>query len=785
MARSGEEWAERDAAIQWVVVTVMLALGVSYLLAVFSFALTNLIPYGISQDQMLRVWRFVKRCFNPIEPMYLLSVYWKWIVKAYKAQGELPVYFWLPVLPFFSFFAILITGISTNPHSWLSTIHGAGRIATKKDIEKMGLFRGFIVVLGRWHGKLLRLPETLSVLVLAPPGTGKTVGVVMPTIFESNNISIIVNDPKPELCYKTSGYRQTIGPVFVINWGAEDEPDKGIYYPSWNMLSNTCLPPFGPARDMYVDSMVNVLVEEPKGGADPHWAKTGRNALTGFIHFVVGKCEHARANDYFIGRLYEGKLDDKDREVLEGYYLEMTDADAAEALEHLRNGTLTLDNYVAVGTWEMLPESWVGAEPCIAMILDWLTEAQMQMAAEIKRKTEEGDQMAALADPMRDMLDQAVAECKRYGYAHRAVVELNQLSGTPDKERGSILSTALTGIGIFKNSAVRSRTKMSDFIFKDLRGMKDPITGEMKSIAIYLSVNQVDARALNIITGTFVELMSNFLIANPPNFKQADGSKTGPFPTLFVLDEFPQMPKLGAVKDGPAVGRGQKVSYLLIGQDLGQISGQYGKDDLETIISTTAAKIILSQNNEQTAQRFEKMIGTKTVEIASKSRTEGWSKQATPFSANVSRSLNATAVIGASQMLSLPSTQQIVLMQGYMNRPIMADAPRWFLDKEMTRKCNIPPSPYVPYWVVAQREDTDVSALQGLIDIADDDGADDATDEMIKEYEEDREYGVDDFDDEEFMPDDDDGESDGESAKGKDDGEYDDENYDDYIDEKF
>lgn len=773
MARTGEEWAEREAAIQWVLMTVLIAFIVSYLLAILSFAMTNLIPRGISQDNMLLIWKFIKKA--AIQPMYLLGIYWKWLVKAFKAQNELPFYFWLPTIPFFSFFVILTTGLVTNPHSWLSTIHGSGRIATKKDIEKMGLFKGFIVVLGRWHGKLLRLPETLSVLVLAPPGTGKTVGVVMPTIFESNNISIIVNDPKPELCYKTSGYRQTIGPVFVINWGAEDEPEKGIYYPSWNMLSGTCLPPFGPARDMYVDSMVNVLVEEPKGGADPHWAKTGRNALTGFIHFVVGKCERARANDYFIGKLYEGKLDDKDREVLEGYYMDMTDADAAEALEHLRDGTLDLNNYVPIGTWEMLPESWVGAEPCIAMILDWLTEAQMQMAAEIKRKTEEGDQMAALADPMRDMLDQAVAECKRYGYAHRAVVELNQLSGTPDKERGSILSTALTGIGIFKNSAVRSRTKMSDFIFKDLRGMKDPITGEMKSIAIYLSVNQVDARALNIITGTFVELMSNFLIANPPNFKQGDGSMTGPFPTLFVLDEFPQMPKLGAVKDGPAVGRGQKVSYLLIGQDLGQISGQYGKDDLETIISTTAAKIILSQNNEQTAQRFEKMIGTKTVEIASKSRTEGWSKQATPFSANVSRSLQGTAVIGASQMLSLPSTQQIVLMQGFMNRPIMADAPRWFLDKEMTRKCNIPPSPFVPYWVVAQREDTDVNALQGLIDIAEEE--EDSTDEFIKEY---QEYDVDDFDE------DDDGyDEDEEYEEDEEEGEYDNENYDDFIDEKI
>ena len=304
----------------------------------------------------------------------------------------------------------------------------------------------------------------------------------------------------------------------------------------------------------------------------------------------------------------------------------------------------------------------------------------------------------------------------------------------------------------------------------------------MKSSEIYLSGNQVDARALKIITGTFVELMYNFLIATPPNFKLGDGTKTGPFPALFVLDEFPQRPKLGAVKDGPAVGRGQKVSYLLIGQDLGQMSGQYGKDDLETIISTTAAKIILSQNNEQTAQRFEKMIGTRTVEIASSSRTEGWSKQATPFSKNVSRSLQGTAVIGASQMLSMPSTQQIVLMQGFMNKPIMADAPRWFWDKEMTAKCNIPPSPFVPYWIVAQREDSDVSALQGLIDIEDeeDDEEEKAADDMADEYienEEDGEYDDDDDYDIDDLEEDDEENSEGES--------YDDNNYDDFIDEKY
>ena len=261
------------------------------------------------------------------------------------------------------------------------------------------------------------------------------------------------------------------------------------------------------------------------------------------------------------------------------------------------------------------------------MILEWITEAQIKQAQDIKRRIEEGDQMAAMSDPMRTMLEEAVDEARRFGYSPRCITELSQLSSMPDKERGSVLSTGFAGIGIFKNSAVVSRTSFSDLQFKDLRGMKDPITGEWKPISVYLSVNQVDARALGVISGTFIELMSSYLIANPPKFVNKTDGQMGPFPCLFVLDEFPQMPKLKAIIDGPAVGRGQKVSYLLIGQDLGQISGKYGKDDLETVISTTACKIILSQNNEQTAQRFSKMIGNKTVQTTSYSKNEAaWAK---------------------------------------------------------------------------------------------------------------------------------------------------------------
>ena len=79
--------------------------------------------------------------------------------------------------------------------------------------------------------------------------------------------------------------------------------------------------------------------------------------------------------------------------------------------------------------------------------------------------------------------------------------------------------------------------------------MKDPITGEWKPISVYLSVNQVDARALGVISGTFIELMSSYLIANPPKFVNKTDGQMGPFPCLFVLDEFPQMPKLNAIID--------------------------------------------------------------------------------------------------------------------------------------------------------------------------------------------------------------------------------------------
>ncbi|MBO6281602.1 MAG: type IV secretory system conjugative DNA transfer family protein [Alphaproteobacteria bacterium] len=711
----GEEWKEYDKAVHWMTVAFFICLGLSIVLFIFAPPLSYLVAHGISKSSFAVVDKFLKLIVS--NPDHIFQIYSRWFKQVFNYSGPFALSMWIPALPFLTIPVGLVIAGFLSPYKFQVNFQGSARVAELRDIKQMALlgFDGFCQVVGKFDGKFLMLKETLATLCCAPPGTGKTAGVVIPTIFNSQKLSIVVNDPKPELCYSTSGARAKVGPVFIINWGAEDNPSEGIYYPSWNPLSPNCIPEQGPDRDMYVDSMCNILVEDPKGGADPHWSQTGRAALTGFIQFMVSKCDRARANDYFIGRIYEGKLDEKDKEVLEGYYMDMRDPAAPRAIQNLKNGTLTMENYLPIGTWNLLPSRWMGREACIAMIMEWMTEAQISAAQEIQRRLDEGDQSAMMADPTGDMLEEAIQEARNYGYAQRCVTELSTLRNTPDKERGSILSTAFAGINVFKNQAVKARTSFSDLQFKDLRGMKDPVTGEWKPISVYLSVNQVDARALGVISSTFIELMSSYLISNPPNHVNRTDGKMGPFPALFILDEFPQMPKMKAIIDGPAVGRGQKVSYLLIGQDLGQISGKYGKDDLETVISTTACKVILSQNNEVTAQRFSKMIGNKTVRVSSFSRTEGsLGKDFNPLAKNVNYQLQGIPVISSTQLLSLPMLKQVVLMQSYIDRPIIADAPRYYLDKKMLSMSKIPPAPNVPDWIVAQREDINDDMLAKL-----------------------------------------------------------------------
>ncbi|MHA1549934.1 MAG: type IV secretory system conjugative DNA transfer family protein [Alphaproteobacteria bacterium] len=587
----------------------------------------------------------------------------------------------IPFIPLSTFPFIKAALPDMVPYNLIPQTEAVGRKAKIRDIKDWGLFDGFIFVLGKFKGKYLKMDETLSVLACAPPGTGKTAGIVVPTLCENDGVCMVVHDPKPEIAEMTSGYRSKAGITFTINWAAEDDEEKGIYHPSWNALSPEAVPVAGPARDLYIDSLVKVLISDPKGSsADPHWTNSGRNALSGMVHFLVSKIERTRANDYFFDRLTQETFDTEDARLLDGYYEQMSDALASGAQQILREGNLSAENFVPVGTWQDIPKIWVGREACLPLLVDWLTEAQNAIGDEVEERKKQGDQMAAMTDAMKELFNRSVREARRYGYALRAIQEMTQLANTPDKERGSIISTAMQNISIFKNAAVRARTSHSDIHFKYLRGMIDPRDGKMKPVTVYISVDQVHAKALAPITGIFVELMSNFLISQKPESEYM-GEKMGPYPTLFVLDEFPVLPRLEAVIQGPAIGRGQKVSYLLIAQDLGQISDGYGNDAVETLMSTTAAKIILTQNNFNSAEKFAKLIGK-----YSKMKFTSNKDHKKLLTQHDEQSIVSEAIFDATDLMGLGMDKQVIVMQEKPNYPISADKPLFFKDEELKKK---------------------------------------------------------------------------------------------------
>ena len=660
-----EFWSIRWTVLIWLIAALMFACA---------FPVEHIWRYGWSPATQHWINIYVSQMLSSFGLSVLAEVP-HWISRC-VARPDLACI--TPLLPLIGYYFLADATMTDefNPHSKDKFDEKSSRKANADDIKKMGtdytnkdgLFKGFMMVLGFFKNKPLKMDETLSALLLAPAGTGKTQGVVIPTILGCDNVSMIVNDPKPELDRDTSAYRATVGPVFIMNWAARDEPENGIYYPAWNPLSPENLPDNDEEKSTYIQVIVNSIIEE--NAKDPHWSNTARAALTGFINFIVSKVERAKANDYFYHRLKNGTFDSQDATVLMDYYMTMTsDPNAYAAMSLLQRGQLNINNYVHVGTWGGLPSEWHGGEASIPMFLAWYVEGQIKVANEIEERKRQGDQMVMMADPMKDFLNEAINEARLYSYDSDAISALINLANTPDKERGSVISTMNAGLNIFRHPAVNKHTRHSDIHFTDVRGMVDPTDGKMKPITIYLSMNVADAPAFSPITSMFIELLSKFLIANKPEAVN-HGQKLGPYPALFVLDEMPTMNKLEAIIQGPAVGRGQKVSYLIVGQDISQIAEKYGDKAADTIIANTAAKVILRVNDPATAERFTRMIGKKKTK----------KKEKGPDGKEVEVDKEED-LFSPMDLMTLPKGKQIVLMQGYYNRPIEADGEWHFYRK--------------------------------------------------------------------------------------------------------
>lgn len=213
--------------------------------------------------------------------------WWTWLVDYAKTMRALPPQIgYIVNIAALSWIAVTALLVVLNPLRFSRVDYGGASFATSAMFAKMGLTAGSGIVLGQVGRKLLIYKKPLSALVLAPPGAGKTTGVVIPTLLSFKG-SVVINDPKGEVFHATAGWRARLGPVHRIEW------NKGAKSTCWNPLSWSSLPADPSAMEIAVDRLAAIFVQADKAKGADFWVKSAREALSGIVLFHLYEAKRA------------------------------------------------------------------------------------------------------------------------------------------------------------------------------------------------------------------------------------------------------------------------------------------------------------------------------------------------------------------------------------------------------------------------------------------------------------------------------------------------------------
>lgn len=688
-------------------------------------------------------------------PEAVWNVYARWYEAAVVAATGLPPSAWMAAAGAGAF--VLLYGLARNPYSFADTTHGGARVASLADLKRRKLFASTGVILGRWGRRLIRYWEPLSVLMLAPPGTGKSVLLVANIIADWPDRvwkrflgilpyrgraplpgpSMIINDPKGELHEMTAGWRSRLGPVFKLAWGDPRGSQR------WNPLSPVGYPGgegYLKVRGRVFDALAEIYTEPTfvineimrlKETAGTGWARQLADNPESIQHGRLAAGVSAAAAGDAIRRLVESFEElDAFNQMREAHVDRICAVLIPDTIEkHWRDtGREFLSG--AIG-YVMARCQRTGEEPTFGLLLDLLcgmtsggafrdmTFAPGQEAgqdgAAAARDAGSVDGLGSAAAPTggdaedgdltAKLLNHWLDECLAFGYPSRVYQELNATLIKPDRERGSVISTAGAAINIFKNSAVRAATTGCSFRLEDLRGIGG------RPVTIYVVVSLQDAEVLGRVTGLFVETVAAFTLG-----QGAKEIKKGR-PILLIADEFWTLPPLQALLQIPAFGRGQRVQMILVGQSDGQIGTKYrasgGADVVATLKGATSNRVILTQTDLRSAKEISESIGSRTISQASESRYRGWlggfdmvsllsgqgGAHSDPTGRNIQMSKTGRPLFPPEKLMSMEKMDSVSGAAGWQlvqttilgfNRPIECRPVRWWTDRRMRRRIGLP-----------------------------------------------------------------------------------------------
>lgn len=538
-----------------------------------------------------------------------------------------------------------------------STVHGSARWASNNEIKKMELYKPTGVVLGcDPKGNLLHDNSDRHLAFFAPTRMGKGINSVTPTCYDWIN-SIVINDIKGELWGLTAGYRKEVLGQKVFMFCPIDT--EGISC----SINNLDFIEIGTKNEMKDVSIVSqTLIDvEGKGDSD-HWITSAINLLNGVILHVKYAIPNASLVDVieFISPT-TGSLSDRLADIL-GVPREDEEDETGVAL---RSGCSEHEiSYNKKGEQNYPTKGYAAFNH-----LEYYEDKEL----------------------FKKIYKYEGTELDKEGKLHPIVAkEFMTLYKTPDKERGSIISTATQKLKIFMDPLIAEHIRHSDFTIQQLKDERcslylvtPPDSIKRTQSLLRLTFTQIVFKLTNRMTfDIHKKEKKNFL--QKINEKIEKKVKDYFYPEvkeeknriLLLIDEFPSLGKLDVIEQSMSYIAGYGLKTFLISQSLGQFRKIYGKDNY--ILDNCSIQLYLTPNDPDTPKMLSDKLGKYTV------KTESYSKKGFELTPTKSISYVGRALMTPEEIGTLPYEEILLLITG--QKPIKGEKLFYYKDDRYIEK---------------------------------------------------------------------------------------------------
>lgn len=155
------------------------------------------------------------------------------------------------------------------------TAYGDARFATVREAKGFGLGSSRGMVLGALRGHRLVADKPRHVMVSAGTQSGKTQGVVIPTLLEYPG-AVVVIDAKGELWDSTAAARSKFSDVYRLEWTSRNTA-------RYNPISLKVLPDHPDDIERRVRQTASILAPSNKGGESDHWTDSAERLITALM----------------------------------------------------------------------------------------------------------------------------------------------------------------------------------------------------------------------------------------------------------------------------------------------------------------------------------------------------------------------------------------------------------------------------------------------------------------------------------------------------------------------